>query len=44
MCEFPLDQITPCGIEAVDFHALMGLAGIICATILWKAIYDAFLN
>ena len=44
MCEFPLSQTLPCGIESNDFFFLMALSGVICAGILWKAIYDAFLN
>jgi len=44
MCEFPLDELVPCGMNAVDFHSLMGLAGLACGFILWMAIYNAFLN
>lgn len=44
MCEFPLDQLEPCGLAFADFHYLMGLMGVVCGLILWKAIYDAFLN
>lgn len=44
MCTFPLSETLPCGIEATDWHMLMALAGVICAALIWKGIYDAFLN
>lgn len=44
MCQFPLDQLTPCGIDLADFNYLMALTGVLCGFVLWKAIYDAFLN
>jgi hypothetical protein len=44
MCEFPLDPQLPCGLQPFDWHMLMALAGLAFGFILWKAIYDAFLN
>jgi hypothetical protein len=44
MCTFPLSETLPCGIELTDWNMLMALAGLICAGMLWKGIYDAFLN
>lgn len=44
MCDFPLDPLLPCGMAPSDFHGLMALAGLCVGFMLWKAIYDAFLN
>lgn len=39
-----LEAVANSGIALGHFEGLMGLAGIVCAGLLWKAIFDAFLN
>jgi len=39
-----LEGVANSGISLGHFEGLMGLAGIVCAGLLWKAIFDAFLS
>jgi len=39
-----LTAVANSGITLQHFEALMGAAGVVCAGLFWKAIFDAFLN
>jgi hypothetical protein len=39
-----LEAVAASGISLGHFETLMGAAGILCAGMFWKAIFDAFLN